>query len=88
MRRKIYGQSRIETCPFCAKRALFNNSQGIAVCREHRYNKLMPRCVCGELLEIRKGKWGPYFFCMNCGNISYRKGIDMNSETPRKPESF
>jgi len=54
------------------------------------------KCVCGEWLDIKKGKFGPYFSCMNCGNISWRKGIEMNtgvknqnkakSEAKSKPE--
>ena len=78
-RKKVYGQSKAENCPFCGKRALTENSQGIPVCLEHKNEELVNfKCVCGEELEIRKGKWGPYFLCISCGSISFKKGLDMN----------
>lgn len=41
------------------------------------------RCLCGEALDLLEGKWGPYFICPNCGNMSFRKGMEMN---PRATE--
>lgn len=83
MRRKVYGQSRIEHCVFCGRRALKLNRQGLPCCGDHQARQMDPRCACGRLLEIRKSKWGPYFFCMSCGCISLRKGLEIN--TGRKP---
>ncbi|HLD43631.1 MAG TPA: hypothetical protein VJB08_06645 [Candidatus Nanoarchaeia archaeon] len=79
MRRKVYGQSRIESCPFCGKSAVAKNNQGVPVCAGHTQSTLPDmKCLCGEWLDVRSGKWGVYFSCMNCGNINFRKGLDMN----------
>ena len=76
---KKYGQSKIQNCPFCGKTAVSQNSQGIPVCANHKSEKLDNfKCACGEYLEVRSGKFGPYFYCMNCGNINFKKGLDMN----------
>ena len=29
-------------------------------------------------IDIMDGKFGPYFRCMNCGNISLKKALEMN----------
>jgi hypothetical protein len=76
---KKYGQSKIDNCPFCGKIGVTKNKQGIPVCINHKDSKLEDlKCVCGEYLDIRQGKYGPYFNCMNCGNINFRKGLEMN----------
>ncbi|MBD3204258.1 hypothetical protein GF327_08240 [Candidatus Woesearchaeota archaeon] len=81
MPRKIYGQSRIDRCPFCQKRAIYKNKQGLVVCKEHKNSMLQDvKCVCGTYLEIRSGRYGPYFFCTNCGNISLKKGLEFNQD--------
>ena len=36
------------------------------------------KCACGSYLESRSGKFGPYFHCINCGNINFRKAMEMN----------
>ncbi len=73
---KKYGQSKKETCPFCNNGAVFVNKQGLSVCRKHKGTALEDiKCLCGSYLEIRKGKYGSYFFCINCGNISLKKGL-------------
>ena len=77
--RKRYGDSLINHCPFCGKSAFIKNKQGIPVCADHKKNELSNlKCACGSWLDIATGKWGPYFRCMHCGNISFRKGLDMN----------
>jgi topoisomerase IA-like protein len=55
------------------------NSQGVPVCKTH-VDKLLGdmKCACGEYLDLKTGKFGPYFTCMNCGNINMRKALDMN----------
>jgi hypothetical protein len=79
--RKVYGEYRTDTCPFCGKRGVINNKQGIPVCQEHKARELQDmKCACGEWLDICSGKWGPYFRCMKCGNITFRKGLDMNPQ--------
>lgn len=76
---KIYGQSRVDSCPFCGARAITKNSQGVPVCVNHK-NELLDnmKCSCGKYLDILQGKWGPFFRCMDCGCISFRKGMELN----------
>ncbi|MBW3015250.1 hypothetical protein KY330_02410 [Candidatus Woesearchaeota archaeon] len=76
--RKIYGESRVEECPFCDKKAVVVNSQGIPVCGEHKAQYLNLKCICGETLDVKSGKYGVYFECLTCGNISYRKALSFN----------
>jgi hypothetical protein len=86
-RKKVYGQSKVDKCPFCGKSAVTENSQGVPVCAAHKPGQLSDlKCACGEWLELRKGKWGPYFFCMRCGNISFRKGIEFNPQVEQKKQ--
>ena len=78
---KRYGQSKTDNCPFCNKRALTVNSQGIPVCLKHKDKELTDlKCACGEWLDLQNGKFGPYFRCMKCGNISFRKAMEMNPQ--------
>ncbi|MBU0616016.1 MAG: hypothetical protein KJ601_08060 [Nanoarchaeota archaeon] len=74
---KRYGQSRIDKCPFCEKTAVTKNKQGIPVCAVHKDSELKDiKCACGSWLDVREGKFGPYFFCINCGNISFKKAME------------
>ena len=76
--KKEYGNYQQNVCPFCSKVAVTKNSQGIPVCREHSNKKLEGiKCVCGSWLDLCDGKFGPYFRCMNCGNISFQRGLNM-----------
>lgn len=78
---KRYGQSQISVCPFCEKRAIVMNQQGVPVCASHKNLELGEmKCICGEVLDLREGKWGPYFFCMRCGNVNFRKGLEYNPQ--------
>ena len=81
---KRYGESRIDRCPFCSKTATTANKQGVPVCSEHKDKNLDLKCICGEYLDVMKGKWGPYFRCLNCGNISFKKGLSMNQTKEKK----
>lgn len=82
---KRYGQSKIENCPFCGKQGVTKNSQGIPVCQSHKEHDIENlKCACGEWLDTREGKWGPYFHCMNCGNINFKKGMEMNPQVKQK----
>jgi hypothetical protein len=74
---KKYGQSKVENCPFCGKIGTTKNKQGLAVCTSHKDETLQDvKCVCGEWLEPREGKWGAYFHCLNCGNINLKKALE------------
>jgi len=59
---------------FCEKQAIAKNRQGLSVCIDHKDQYLEEkRCLCGELLEIKQSKWGPFFLCKNCGPKSLDK---------------
>lgn len=84
---KRYGQSQKNICPFCDRQAVTENKQGIPVCSSHKDEYFQDiKCVCGEYLHLRTGKWGPYFHCMNCGNINFKKGMEMAppKKTPKE----
>lgn len=79
--KKVYGQSKTETCPFCGKTAVTSSAQGVPVCIAHKNEELYGfKCVCGENLDIRAGKWGPYFSCINCGNMNFKKAMEVNPD--------
>jgi hypothetical protein len=75
---KRYGESKKQSCPFCNKPALTKNSQGVPVCIKHKNESLDLKCICGEWLDVRSGKWGPFFNCGRCGNISFAKAMEAN----------
>jgi len=79
--RKIYGLSKIDSCPFCNKQSVTKNKQGVPVCNLHK-EALIPdiKCACGEYLEILSGKYGVFFKCINCGNISMKRALDLAGE--------
>jgi len=73
---KRYGQSLSEHCPFCDKSATTRGPEGVSVCPEHKNNKLPEmKCVCGSYLDLKKGKHGVFFSCLNCGIVSLKKSI-------------
>jgi hypothetical protein len=76
--RKVYGVSKIDLCPFCNKQSVTRNKQGVPVCNAHK-ESLVPdiKCVCGEYLELLSGKYGVFFKCINCGNISMKKALEL-----------
>ncbi len=77
--RKRYGESKVEICPFCGKQATTRNKQKVPTCTSHRDMLLEGlKCACGDYLDVMSGKYGPFFSCMHCGNINYKKGLDMN----------
>jgi|SRR3989338_4750388 len=76
---KRYGQSKMETCPFCGKQASQQNEQGVVVCVQHRNTDLPDmKCLCGSYLDLRNGKYGAFFSCMKCGNINMKKALEIN----------
>lgn len=64
------------------------NSQGVHVCSKHKDEYVDLKCICGEWVEVRSGKWGPYGVCPRCGNLSWRKLLEANpSITPSGEKS-
>tara|TARA_Y100000310_G_scaffold337165_1_gene423543 strand:- start:187 stop:540 length:354 start_codon:yes stop_codon:yes gene_type:complete len=81
--KKQYGNYKMDSCPFCGKVATQKNEQGVAVCRLHLKETVEDRkCQCGKWLELRSGKFGPYFNCINCGNMNYDKGMVRSTAAP------
>ncbi|MAE13650.1 hypothetical protein CMO92_03720 [Candidatus Woesearchaeota archaeon] len=79
MRKKVYGSYRVDTCPFCQSRALTKNSQQIPVCSQHKNQEATDlKCVCGEWLMIKEGKWGVFGLCLSCGPVSWSKLCELN----------
>lgn len=87
---KRYGQSRADNCPFCGKKGIAQNPQKIPVCLAHKNEYLSNmKCACGSWLDVLSGKWGPYFNCMKCGNLSWSKGMSLNpNPTAGKKDDF
>lgn len=76
--KKTYGQSKVASCPFCGAQATTQNSQNIPVCRNHTNDKMPDiKCVCGEWLDLREGKWGPFYTCFNCGIVNMTKAQEL-----------
>ena len=80
MRRKVYGQSKVETCMFCDKNATLVNSQGVPACLKHKEKILEDkRCICGEWMSVKSSKWGAFYLCPSCGPKSFSKADSMDS---------
>jgi hypothetical protein len=78
-RRKVYSEEKVSRCPFCGGAAIVRNSQKVPVCTRHKDEILDGlKCACGSYLDIREGKFGPFFVCASCGIVSFKKGLDMN----------
>ncbi|PIZ51634.1 hypothetical protein COY27_02875 [Candidatus Woesearchaeota archaeon CG_4_10_14_0_2_um_filter_33_13] len=86
--KKSYGQYKTTKCPFCDRIATLKNEEGLDVCPQHTKSVLPEiKCTCGSWLEARSGKFGPYFNCLNCGNINYNKGMEIKALTMKgQPE--
>lgn len=78
-RKKVYGYSQETSCPFCGDKATSKNTQGIPVCSDHTEKELLDlKCLCGEYLDLKFGKYGPFFTCMKCGIVSLKKAMEYN----------
>ena len=79
IRKKVYGEYKQNKCPLCGAVATINNSQGIPFCQSHRKETLENmKCSCGSFLDLKKGKYGPFFACMKCGLVSFSKALSVN----------
>ena len=67
-----------ENCPFCGRQAIIINQQDVAVCISHKDAYLNLKCVCGQSLDILKGRYGAYCNCLRCGNMSLKKALNIN----------
>ncbi len=79
-RGKVYGESQVQSCAFCASVATQRSDVGVYVCHRHKQQRLEEiKCTCGNWLEQKSGKFGPYFNCFKCGNINFRKGMELKA---------
>lgn len=79
-RGKAYGESYVQQCAFCGSIATQKNDAGVYVCHRHKQQRLEEvKCSCGSWLEQRAGKFGPYFNCLKCGNINFKKGMELKA---------
>ena len=77
---KEYGESYVQQCAFCGSIATQQNDAGVYVCHRHKQQQLEEiKCTCGSWLEQRAGKFGPYFNCLKCGNINFKKGMELKA---------
>lgn len=77
-RGKVYGESQVQSCAFCASVATQRSDVGVYVCHRHKQQCLEEiKCTCGNWLEQKSGKFGPYFHCYKCGNVSFKKGMEL-----------
>jgi len=86
--KKVYGTYKTAKCPFCDRQATNKNEQGLDVCHQHTKSLFDDiKCTCGSWLEIRTGKFGPYFNCMNCGNLNMGRAMEIKAITMKdKPK--
>jgi hypothetical protein len=78
---KRYGESRVSACPFCGASAYAKNKQGIPVCADHKNETMQDmKCACGKWLDMREGKFGPFFVCEKCGIVSMQKAREINPQ--------
>ncbi len=76
---KRYGQSKVVTCPFCERQAIAKNSQHVPTCIPHKDQIIQEmKCICGSWLDLQISKYGPYFRCFKCGNINWKRVIEIN----------
>lgn len=77
---KRYGQGQIAKCPFCGMMSTTVNAQKIPTCVKHKESSLdNMKCACGGYLDLKHGKFGPFFTCFKCGIVNMRKALDVNS---------
>ena len=77
--KKNYEEHKVSKCPFCDKPAIAKNPQGIPTCMHHKNEELQDlRCKCGEYLDVKIGKYGPFFTCLNCNIIKFKVGLEIN----------
>ncbi len=87
---KRYGEGKLDTCPFCGKRATILNTQKVPVCIEHKKNELNNlKCACGSYIDMRQGKFGVFFTCIKCGAVSLSKALELNTieKTPTQEKT-
>ncbi len=79
--RKEYGSSQTASCIFCGAAAYSKNTQGFLVCSTHKTIQVGScKCICGQWLDERDGKYGRFFSCVRCGAMNLRRVKEMNPD--------
>lgn len=77
--KKDYSTHKVSKCPFCDGPAITKNEQKIPVCTRHKEELLQDlKCSCGEYLDLKISKYGPFFLCMKCNIVKFSKGLEIN----------
>ena len=85
--RKVYGMNQSAKCPFCGSNAYSKNEQNIPTCKDHKDQILEDmKCACGEVLELREGKYGMFYVCEKCGTKSMSKAISITPPKVKEKE--
>jgi hypothetical protein len=81
---KSYGSYRTDTCPYCGSPTYTKNTLGLPVCKVHAKTDEYPslKCVCGDWIDLKVGKFGVYGHCMRCGNQNLNKILEFNASLP------
>ena len=67
----------MEKCIVCSKDATTYNSQALPVCKAHASHEMIDmKCpFCKSYVDAKKGKYGTFFLCTECGPVSRSKMI-------------
>ena len=77
--KKVYEEHKVSKCPFCDGPAITRNEQKVPVCMRHKDELLQDlKCSCGEYIDVKIGKYGPFFTCINCNIVKFKKGLEIN----------
>ncbi|HLC81766.1 MAG TPA: hypothetical protein VJH68_03845 [Candidatus Nanoarchaeia archaeon] len=83
--KKKYGSYKTPACAFCQRMATHKTNFGLETCQQHSKNSLPEiKCICGSWLEQKSGRFGPYFNCPKCGNVNFKKGLELKELTAKK----
>ncbi len=78
---KKYCSYQKNVCVFCGKTSTVTNAQGLLTCiADQRKTLEEKKCACGEMLELKQGKYGPFFLCRSCGPMSLKKSMDSDTQ--------
>ena len=64
------------------------SEQNVPCCSKHKKSVLPDmKCACGSWLDLKESKYGPFWLCLKCGPVSWRKGLEVNPLTGDKKDS-
>ena len=85
---KKYGSYKVDLCPFCDKTSTTMNFQNVPVCQNHKNEELPAfKCQCNSYLDLKSGKFGIYFNCFKCGNINFKRAMELNEDLMKEQKN-